>query len=282
MRLAVAAFADYLVRSQERARQAGTMERADSTIEGTIAIVRDLAQHLVSKRSKQDWAAVEVGDIECFLQLRPSNRRRRLTACRQFFAWARKNKAVLVDPTGPLPPVRSRGFAGATLTVNEQRRLFRRWTTAAEVHPHEALVGLLALLHAASSSELRNLQVDDIDERANTVKLGARPHPVPLDPTTTAALRRCLEHRDELGTLNPHVIVTKVTKPRRTPASTAYMAHVLDPAGLASKKLRSTRLLNLIITLDPKVVAEALGMNAGGLVGYLSDSVDTGRLADMG
>ena len=60
------------------------------------------------------------------------------------------------------------------------------------------------------------------------------------------------------------------------------MAHVLDPAGIVVKKLRSTRLLNLIISLDPKVVAEALGMNAGGLVSDLADSVDSGRLAALG
>lgn len=282
MRRSVAAFANYLVRGQERARRAGTLERSDSTIEGAISIVRDLARYLVSDRAKQDWATIEVGDIEAFLQLKPTNRRRRLSACRQFFAWARKNKVVLVDPTRPLPPVRSRGIVGATLTIAEQRRLFRRWTTPAGVHPHEAFVGLLALLHAASSSELRNLRLDDIDDRAQTIRLGARPHRVPLDPTSASALRGCLQHRDTLGTLNPHVIVTKVTKPRQTPASTAYMSHVLDPVGVVAKRLRSTRLLDLIVSLDPKVVADALGMNAGGLVSYLADSVDAGRLADLG
>jgi integrase len=281
LRPVVATFADHLVRSRERARRAGTLERADSTIEGAIAIVRDLGCFLVSERHKQDWAAVEVGDIEAFLDMRPRNRRRRLSACRQFFGWARKSKIVLVDPTRPLPPVRSRGLARGTLTIAEQRRLFRRWTAPGDdVHPHEALVGVLALLHAASSSELRHLRVDDVDERRQTIRLGARPHPVPLDPASTVALRRCLQHRESLGTLNPHVIVTKVTKPRQTPASTAYMSHVLDPAGVPSKMLRSTRLLDLIVTLDPKVVAEALGMNAGGLVSYLADSVDAGRLAD--
>ena len=152
LRTAVAAFADHLVRGRERARRAGTLQRADSTIEGTIAIARDLAQHLVSERDKHDWAAVEVADIEAFLALRPTNRRRRLSACRHFFAWARKNKIVLIDPTRRLPPVRSRGPAPATLTVGEQRLLFRRWTAPGQaVHPHEALVGLLALLHVALS-----------------------------------------------------------------------------------------------------------------------------------
>jgi integrase len=276
----VARFAEHLVRSRERARRAGTLEKTDSTIEGTIAIVRDLARFVVSDRHKSDWAAVEVADVEAFLQDRPRNRRRQLSASRHFFTWARKTKIVLVDPTRTLPPVRSRVLAGDSLTTTEQRRLFRRWTGDQSVHPHEALVGIMALLHAASSSELRHLRVDDIDQRQHSIRLGRRPHPVPLDPASVAALQRCLRHRDGLGTVNPHVIVTKVTKPRQTPASTAYMSHLLDPAGTAIKRLRCTRLLDMIVSLDPKIVAEALGMNAGGLVSYLADSVDAGRLAD--
>jgi site-specific recombinase XerD len=282
LRLAVAAFADHLIRSRERARHAGTLQRADSTIEGTIAIVRDLARFVVSERHKSDWATVDVSDLEAFLAAQPRNKRRRLSASRQFFTWARKAKIVLVDPTRSMPAQRSRVLAGDTLTVTEQRRLFRRWTAAGrhDVHPHEAFVGLMALLHAASSSEIRQLRVDDIDQRRQSIRLGGRPHPVPLDPVTAAALQRCLQHRHALASRNPHLIVTKVTKPRQTPASMAYMSHILDPAEMAIKRLRCTRLLDMIVSLDPKVVAEALGMNAGGLVSYLADSVDAGRLAD--
>lgn len=281
LRPAVAAFADQLVRSRERARRAGTLVRTDSTIEGSIAVVRDLAQFLVSERHKSDWSAVDVSDVEAFLKRQPRNRHRRLSALRQFFAWARKSKILLTDPTRSLPPVRSRVLAGDTLTVGEQRRVFRRWTTDLDdVHPHEAFVGILALLHAASSSELRRLRVGDIDVRHRTMRLGERPHPVPLDPASISALTRCLRHRESLGTLNPHLIVTKVTKPRQTPASTAYMSHILDPARTSIKRLRATRILDMIVTLDPKIVAEVLGMNAGGLVAYLADSVDAGRLAD--
>ena len=92
-----------------------------------------------------------------------------------------------------------------------------------------------------------------------------------------SALQRCLDHRASLATPNPHLIVTTQTKPRTTPASTAYLTHVLDPAGIPPKRLRSTRLVDLVVSLDPKVVSEALGMKAEGLVDYLADDVD-GRL----
>jgi hypothetical protein len=42
-----------------------------------------------------------------------------------------------------------------------QRALFRRWTTGADALPHEALIGLVALLHGASSLEVRRLTVDE-------------------------------------------------------------------------------------------------------------------------
>jgi hypothetical protein len=44
------------------------------------------------------------------------------------------------------------------------------------------------------------------------------------------------------------------------------MTHVLDPAGVTIKMLRSTRLVDLLHSLDPKLVAEALGMDANGLL----------------
>ncbi len=280
LRPAVAAFADHLVRSRERARRAGTHPRADNTIEQTLGIVRDLGSFLAAERAKQDWSTVEVADIEAFLRDRPANRRRRLQSSRQFFRWARKNKIVLVAPTCDLPGLPRRGFTGATLSLAQQRSLFRRWTCGPDTHPHEALVGVMALVHAAGSAELRHLRVEDFDQARQTLRLGRRRLPVPLDPVTTTVLRRCLDQRTSLGTRNPHVIVTTQTKTRSTPASTAYLSHVLDACGVPPKLLRSTRIVDLVVSLDPKVVSEVLGMKAEGLVDYLADHVDAGRLPE--
>jgi len=271
-------FCEHLVRSRERARRAGTHIRADSTIEGTLAIVRDFAHFLVDHRDKTDWATVQTDDIESFLNAQPANRRRRLSGARQFFCWARRNKLVLVDPTTTVTVSPRPGFTGTTLTIGEQRRLFRRWTSDPDVHPHEALVGLLAMLHALTGAELRALRIDEIDVHRRTMRIDGRPHPLPLDPASVAAIEACLEHRARLGTRNPHLIVTKVTKPRMTAASAAYGTHILDAVNTPAKILRSTRLVDLLISLDPKLVAEALGMNADGLLGYLADGVDPDRL----
>jgi integrase len=139
-------------------------------------------------------------------------------------------------------------------------------------------VGILALLHAASSREVRFLQIEDIEPTDRTIRLGQRPHPVPLDPASWQILQRCLAHRQSQRTDNPHVLVTRGTKAGRTPASTAYLSHVLDPCGVPPRMLRSTRLVDLVNTLDPKLVAAAFGMDPEATLIYLADHVDAGRL----
>jgi len=278
LRPAAARFCEHMLAARQRARRAGTRPRTDHTIETALAIVRDLAGFLAAQRGKQDWALADVHDIEAFLAALPRARKRRLTVLRQFFCFARTQKIILADPARGLTATAPRSFTGQTIALDQQRALFRRWTTSPDAHPHEALLGILALLHGASSSEVRHLQAGDIDAGARTIRLGKRPHPVPLDPASWQALQRCLAHRDGQRTGNPHVIVTKGTKAGRAPASTAYISHVLDPCGVPPRMLRCTRLADLVNTMDPKLVAAAFGMNPEGVMIYLADHVDNGRL----
>lgn len=279
LRPAVAGFAATSLKARDRARQAGTRPRCDATIETHLAIVRDLARFLVTRRGKSDWAAVDVHDVEAFLQIRPAGRKRHLTALRQFFRWARSHHLLLIDPTRGLHAKEPRGFRGEVLTLAEQRRVFHRWTTDPGVHPHEALTGLLALLHGASSRETRLLTVGAVDTSARAVRLGSRPGPTPLDPATWAAMQRCLAHRAGLSTTNPHLLVTKQTKSSRVPASEYYLGHILDAAGVRTRVLRSTRLVEMAVRSDPKLIAAAFGMQPEGVMIYLADRVDDGRLS---
>ena len=54
-----------------------------------------------------------------------------------------------------------RGFHGQVLDHSRQRQLYRRWSEEDDVHPHEAFVGLAALLRGASILELRFLGPDE-------------------------------------------------------------------------------------------------------------------------
>lgn len=275
LRSAVAGFGDSLLRANHRARRTGTKPRNDHTIDTALATIRDLAIFVTSQRRKHDWATVDVGDVEAFLADPPASRARRLTWLRQFFRFARTRRLILIDPTADLTAKKTNAVRSRTITVADQQKLLRRWTTDPAVHPHEALVGMLALLHATCCREARLLRVDDIDHRNRTVKLGDRPQPVPLDPSTWAALHRCLQHRDRLRTDNPHVIVTRATKARRTAASAAYLTHVLDDCGYPVRMIRITRLVDLVNLLDPKLVAAAFGMDPHSTIAYLADHIDS-------
>jgi integrase len=281
LRPAVDGFASWMLAARERARRAGTRPRSDHTIEAALATMRDLAQFLACERGKQDWALADVHDIEAFLATLPRARKRRLTVLRQFFRFARSRKIILADPARGLTARDPRGFTGQTLLLKEQRELFRRWTTGRDAHPHEALLGILALLHGASSDEVRHLRVSDIDQAARTAELGSRPLPVPLDPASWQVLQRCLGHRETQRTANPHVIVTKGTKAGRSPASTAYISHLLDGCDVPPRELRCTRLADLVNTLDPKLVAAAFGMKPESVMFYLADHVDPSRLTEQ-
>ncbi|MFB4276872.1 tyrosine-type recombinase/integrase [Nonomuraea sp. MTCD27] len=278
LRSAAAAFCDHLLRSRERALRADTRPRTDVTIEAALATIRDLGQFLAAERGKLDWAVVDVHDVEAFLAILPKARKRRLTVLRQFFAFARRRRIVLVNPTTGLTAKQPSGFIGQTLGLDQQRALFRRWTSSDDAHPHEALLGILGLIHGLSSLEVRNLKIDDVDHAYRAIHVAGRPRPIPLDPASSDVVQRCLGHRRTQATANPHLMVTRGTKAGTRSASGAYVSHVLDPCGVPPRILRSTRLVDLVNTLDPKVVAAAFGMTAESVMIYLADQVDAGRL----
>jgi len=274
---AVAAFNDSQLAEQDRARRAGRRQLSDITLEGRLRILRDLARHLATAGRITSWAEVTTADLEDFLASRPRSRRQDTYVLRRYFAWARQRKLLLIDPARPLRLGPQPGFTGTVLDASSQRALLRRWTNPA-THPHERLAGLLALLHAASSAQIRGLTVTGIDARDRTLALAGRPFPTPADPATWAAVQACLAHRDRLATVNPHVIVTGATRTGDAPADGSYLSTRLAPAGTTPSACRQTRIAQLVNDLDPKLTAAALGMRDSGLVRYLADNVARDRL----
>jgi len=279
------AFEAHQLQSRQRARRSATKPRSDRTLEINLASVRDLARHLITHRAwVTDWTLVDVADVEAFLAAvtNPGNRARQLHALQVFFRFARQHRHILADPTRRLNANSNMPFHGQVLEPTRQRELFRRWTgDTADLHPHEPVIGLLGLLHGASVTELRSLRVVDIDLSAVTVVLGRRPHLIPLDPATTTALRRCLQHRDQHRSTGPWLLVNQKSKTIGKPVSLAYLAMILTPAGVSVQTLRATRLAQLVTTMDPVLVAAAFGIRRGAVLHYLADSVDPTRLPNL-
>jgi site-specific recombinase XerD len=278
LRPAAEAFAEHELNGRIRARTAGTRPRQHATVEAHLTVVRDLAVFLAAVTAITDWATVSTGDVEAFLATQPTRAAHRLAALRRFFSFAARRRLILASPVTGMKIRQPYGFRGPALTSGQQRQLFRRWTSDPDVHPHEAAVGLLALVHAATTQEIRHLTVTSIDTAASAVHLPGRPQPTPLDPWSWAAVRRCIEHRRSLNTDNPHLLVTRVTKATRVPADSGYVKDAVAPAGVRPRILRSSRLLAMVNTADPKLVSAAFGMTRDAVTAYLADRVDSTRL----
>ena len=279
LRPAAIAFSEHELAGRQRARRAGTRPPGHNTIEGHLTSVRDLARFLTTSRGIVGWATVSTSDVEAFLSARPSMAAHRLAGLRRFFRFATRARMVLTDPAKTITTAQSWGFRGPSLTRDQQRALFRRWTSGAgDVHPHEALTGLLALIHAATTQEIRYLTIEAIAPGARAVRLRGRPQPTPLDPWTQAAIQACLAHRQALSSANPYLIVTRQTKATRVPSGDSYVKNILAPAGIRPRILRSSRILALVNAADPKLVATAYGMTYDAVTAYLADRVDPTRL----
>jgi hypothetical protein len=165
LRPAAEAFAEHELNGRHRAQRAGTRPRQHATIEAHLTAVRDLAVFLAKASGITDWATVSAGDIEAFLATQPATTAHRLAGLRRFFRFAVHRHLILTNPAKSITAAQPQGFRGPTLTRNQQRELFRRWTTGSGggVHPHEAAVGLLALIHGATTQELQHLTLDAID-----------------------------------------------------------------------------------------------------------------------
>jgi site-specific recombinase XerD len=279
------AFDAHQLQSRERARRSGTKPRSDRTLEINLAAIRDLARYLsVHRPAVTDWTLVGTSDIEAFLATiaNPSNRARQLHALQSFFRFARQHRHILVDPTRRLNANSNMPFHGQVLEPTRQRELFHRWTAdTADLHQHEPVIGLLGLLHGASGAELRALRVKDIDLSAASVAFNGRPHQTPLDPATTTALRRCLHHRDHQHSSGPWLLVNQKSKTVGTQVSLDYLNMILGPAQVRIQALRTTRLAQLVTTMDPVLVAAAFGIRRGAALHYLADTVDPTRLPDL-
>ncbi|MFD3701342.1 integrase [Streptomyces sp. NPDC058646] len=267
LRPAVRAFEAALVAQRENSERLGLRPNQLKTIEIRLDTIRDLALH-IHAQGHTSWAGVNVTDVEVFLACNPARRASWLAGLRQFFSHAHRTGVVLHNPAAAVEAPQSRGFRGSTLTLHEQRALYRRWSAGKDVLPHEAFIGLAALLHAATTTELRHLTLDHISTVSRTVRFPGRSVDLSLDNATWRALEGCLAHRSALHTDNPHVLVTRLTRVTTGPAGAAHVRDSLAPVGLLPRVLRSTRLLTLASELDVKQLTVALGMSYAGTAHY--------------
>lgn len=96
-----------------------------------------------------------------------------------------------------------------------------------------------------------------------------------------AATRPILAHRQGIGTLNRHVIVTRLTATTDISVSAACLRSVLKPAAVTLRDLRTTRLAALTQSADRRLVASSFGFTYRAPLHYLADGADSARLAEL-
>jgi integrase len=269
LRPAIEAHLADLDRQRRRAALYGGRGLVEATVDDRLAALVALAK-LLATRGVHDWASVSADDIEAFLTVEVA---KRLAAVRGLFAFAKRRRLVLVDPTRSIRRRQPKGFAGRVLSRVEQHGLLRRWTRP-EIDPRERVVGLLGLLHGASPGELRGLTIDDLDLDAARVRLGHRSQPVPLDPLTIDALRACLDTRSRLATNNPHLLITRRNRYHDGPCSIGFPERLLAELGVTPQVLRQTRLADLAHRVDPRVVAAVFSVRPETALHYTIGTVD--------
>ena len=266
-----------MLQTRQRARRAGTRPRTDHTIENGPGHVRDLALFLAAPR-QADWALVDVHDVEAFLAALPKSRKRRLTVLRQFFRFARTHKIVLADPTRGLAGEAPRGFTGPTLPLDQQRDLFRRWTTdtaAIRTRRCWASSPCCTAPPAAKSGCCA----------ATTSTRRTAPSGSAGDPSRSRWTRpagQCCSGAWRIGS-PAHREPPRRGHPRhegpQAPGVHGLLHPPAGPGGVPPQIVRCTRLAALVNTIDPKLVAAAFGLNHQGVMFYLADRVDDAHLA---
>jgi hypothetical protein len=99
---------------------------------------------------------------------------------------------------------------------------------------------------------------------------------VPLNPASWTA-QRWLGHRDALRTANPRIRVTKVTCTGQLPSVGLLLQSRARPCQGPAERLRSTRLIDLVNNLDPKLVSATFAMTAEGVLTYFAASTPPTR-----
>jgi site-specific recombinase XerC len=276
---------DYLaamLAHRERAAKRGTRQASNRCIEQRLTVLRNLALFCVERCG--GWFSVSASDIDGFVSVVPQTRTSQIDDLRAFYRWARKQRRVLFDPTGHLVVQRRFKHQPVVLDNTAAKVLFQRWTADVNVHPHEAFIGLITMLHGASLSELQPLTIGSVDTIRMSVQLGRRPGPTILDPYTWAATERVIRlHEDEVGAVNPYLLATKLMRAKPKPPSKSILGNRITGAelGIDARTLRSMHLARFVEQFDPMLVSAAHAITPKGALYYQNDGINPVRFDQL-
>lgn len=202
---------------------------------------------------------VTSADLERWVTSDSNCRHLRASAAGSLFRTLKAQRLVFADPARRLPPARRHLPVPVPLPPGVEAQLGVLAADSVETR----LVVALAGVHAMTNSEITAVQLHDValPEGRLLVRGDARP----LDTFTAQAVAGYLRyrHRQWPRTANPHLIVTRLTCNRLSPADPGTVKRWLKSIATPAR-LRQSRLLDEAIASsgDPLILANMFGLAA--------------------
>ncbi len=211
----------------------------------------------------EQWAAdhghlreITTADVTAASEpLRGHRHRCTVVALRSLFRFAKKRGLIFANPTARLKAARV-DPALIPLTDNEIHAIEQ-----AASNPAQRLIVALAAVHAARTTAIRQLTLDDLDLPNRRITLAG--HNQRLGELTLRALRAWLKHRRATWPHSPnrHVLIATRTALGTTPVSHVYVQAEMHGLGVNVDRIRADRILHEALTVGPDPLHLSLVFN---------------------
>lgn len=183
-----------------------------------------------------------------------------------FFKWAQRYKLTFGNPCKNID-VDYGHKPTQGLSEERQRELIKRWLDM-DTDPREAVIGILGLLYACSSEEIRNLKIFDLQD--GELKITGRPINIIFPKKIREIINRYLLWRQSIckGAKNDYFLVSKISYKKNCPVSDSSFRSLLKDTGLSPRDFRATRIHDIASTGNVKLL-EGLGLTYEGIKTYL-------------
>jgi hypothetical protein len=228
--------------------------RSQPTLYRYFGAIRPFIKRWSSERDH--LREITTADVQAVLDpLRGHQRRNAIVGLRSLFRFAKKRDLVFTNPTTGLNAGRVEPgllpMTDAEIRAVEQRAR----------NPAQRLIVVLAAVHAARTSAIRNLTLDDLDLPNRRITLAG--HTQRLGELTHRALRTLLDQRRTAWphTPNRHVLIAGRTALGTGPVSEVYLRFDLGQHGFSIDRIRGDRILHEALTAGPDPLHLALVFN---------------------
>jgi site-specific recombinase XerD len=194
-----------------------------------------------------------------------SQRQHTLSVLKSLFRHCRKNGTIFKDPAARIRIGETPLNLITPLRPGDVDDSVRAATT-----PLARLLLALAAVHAARTSEIRDLRLDDVDLGNRRLTIAGRARP--LDELTRQMILNWLTYRHTRwpNTANPHMVINQQTAVEHGPASKVSITEAFRGQHATIERLRVSRQLNEAIAVgpDPLHLATLFGLDPKTAIRY--------------